>query len=58
MPTYSNNNSSPRIQQIKKVFPSEDEIRINKRSRSAILRVGELICENENCKIRNEKQTI
>ncbi len=38
--------SSLRIKQIKRVFPSEREIKINSRARSAVLRIGELVKES------------
>tara|TARA_E500000331_G_C16897875_1_gene557660 strand:- start:436 stop:642 length:207 start_codon:yes stop_codon:yes gene_type:complete len=32
----------PKIKQIKRVLPSHEEIKVNRRARSAVLRVGEL----------------
>ncbi len=38
----------PKIRQIKRVLPSAEEAKKNKRSRSAVLRIGELVIGSEN----------
>ena len=37
--------SYPKIKQVKRILPTKEEIKINTRSRSAVLRVGELVSE-------------
>ena len=37
--------SFPKIKQVKRILPTKEEIKINTRSRSAVLRVGELVSE-------------
>jgi 16S rRNA (cytosine1402-N4)-methyltransferase len=46
---------SPKIRQIKRILPSIEEIKINARARSAVLRVGELVNGNEKSNIKKTK---
>ncbi len=49
---HSHESSCLKIRQVKRILPSKQEIKINSRAKSAVLRVGELVNENVNNNIK------